>query len=489
MSLAGSPGSPGSPGSGPAAGPDMAAVTALLGRAPEGAFEVVVRDEGGEPVVLRNAPLLADGRPMPTRYWLVGRRLQAAVGRLESGGGVREAAAAVDPAALAEAHRRYAAERDGAVPAGHEGPRPSGGVGGTREGVKCLHAHLAWYLAGGDDPVGAWVAGRLAAEAPELGPVVAAVDCGSNSTRLLVSAGASLPLARRMRITRLGEGVDATGRLAPAAVGRTLEVLAGYARLVGELGATAVRVVTTSASRDAANAEALLGPASELLGVVPEVLEGEEEGRLAYLGATRDLAPWSGPFLVVDLGGGSTELVAGGPPGRPAAAVSLAVGCVRVTERFLAGGPPSGEGLAAARSYVADLVGEAVAAHPELAAPPSVVTVAGTSAVLAALAAGLERYDRARVHLARLDRSTVEALAARLAAATLEERRALLAVEPARAEVIAGGAVALAAVLGALGRVASVHSEADILDGLVLDLSRRLLPGAGGRCGGGPGAG
>ena len=140
---------------------DRSAVEALLGRAPRGAFEVVVRDAGGTPVVLRNAPLLDDGTPMPTRFWLVGRAAVVAVSRLEAAGGVRRAEATIDPTAIAEAHARYAAERDAALPAGHTGPRPSGGVGGTREGVKCLHAHYAWFLAGGDDPVGAWVAAEL----------------------------------------------------------------------------------------------------------------------------------------------------------------------------------------------------------------------------------------------------------------------------------------------------------------------------------------
>jgi hypothetical protein len=131
---------------------------------PRGAFDVVVRHASGAPVVIRNAPLLDDGTPMPTRYWLVDDHLREAVSRLESSGGVKAAEADVDSAELADAHRRYAAERDAAVPVGHAGPRPAGGVGGTRRGVKCLHAHYAWLLAGGDDPVGRWVAARLDAE-------------------------------------------------------------------------------------------------------------------------------------------------------------------------------------------------------------------------------------------------------------------------------------------------------------------------------------
>jgi hypothetical protein len=140
---------------------DVEVLTQLLGREPRGAFEIVVRDERGEPVVIRNAPLLDDGTPMPTRYWLVGPDVSARVARLESAGGVRAAEAAVDPGALRALHERYAAERDAAVPAGHAGPRPHGGVGGTRVGVKCLHAHYAYFLAGGDDPVGRWVAEHL----------------------------------------------------------------------------------------------------------------------------------------------------------------------------------------------------------------------------------------------------------------------------------------------------------------------------------------
>jgi uncharacterized protein len=146
---------------------DHEAVHALLGRVPQGRFDVVVRDTDGSPVVIRNAPLLDDGTPMPTRYWLVGERERVAVGRLEADGGVKRAEAEVDPDELADAHRRYAAERDAELPADHRGPRPSGGVGGTRRGVKCLHAHLAWHLAGGDDPVGRWVERQLAAVASD----------------------------------------------------------------------------------------------------------------------------------------------------------------------------------------------------------------------------------------------------------------------------------------------------------------------------------
>jgi uncharacterized protein len=141
---------------------DLERVTALLGRRPQGAFEVVVRDAAGEPLVIRNAPVLDDGTPMPTRFWLLASDVRDAVSRLEAAGGVDRAESEVDPAELVEAHRRYAAEREAAMPEGWSGPRPSGGVAGTRVGVKCLHAHYAWFLAGGDDPVGRWVEAELA---------------------------------------------------------------------------------------------------------------------------------------------------------------------------------------------------------------------------------------------------------------------------------------------------------------------------------------
>ncbi len=142
---------------------ERAQVVALLGREPQGAFEIVVRDADGRPLVIRNAPVLDDGRPMPTRYWLLASEIRDQVGRLEAAGGVNAAEAEVDPAELAAAHARYAIERNAAMPEGWTGPRPTGGVAGTRIGVKCLHAHYAWHLAGGDDPIGRWVESRLAA--------------------------------------------------------------------------------------------------------------------------------------------------------------------------------------------------------------------------------------------------------------------------------------------------------------------------------------
>jgi hypothetical protein len=148
------------------AGAERDVVAALLGRRPQGQFEVVVRTTEGSPMVIRNSPLLDDGTPMPTRYWLVDPVVRSAIGRLEADLGVRRAEAEIDPAEIAAAHDRYRAERDAALPDDHLGPRPSAGVGGTRQGVKCLHAHYAWFLAGGDDPVGRWVHDRLSVHLP-----------------------------------------------------------------------------------------------------------------------------------------------------------------------------------------------------------------------------------------------------------------------------------------------------------------------------------
>jgi hypothetical protein len=180
-SAPGAPATTADSGAGAAAG-DAGRVAELLGREPRGRYEVVVRDAAGEPLVIRNAPLLDDGTPMPTRYWLVERRRNRLVGSLESDGGVRRAEAEVDPVALAAAHDRYAAERDAALPAGWDGARPSGGVGGTRRGVKCLHAHYAWFLAGGDDPVGAWVHERLGLRGPNAGAGLRGADARPEGT-------------------------------------------------------------------------------------------------------------------------------------------------------------------------------------------------------------------------------------------------------------------------------------------------------------------
>lgn len=435
----------------------------------------MVRGGDGDPVVIRNAPLLADGTPMPTRYWLVGPAEKRAVDRLEAAGGVRRAEAEVPPGDIAAAHAAYAAERDRALPAGWAGARPHGGVAGTRVGVKCLHAHYAWFLAGGPDPVGRWVQDQLArtGRPPAGGGMperpAAAIDCGTNSTRLLIARPGGPALERINRITRLGQGVDGARRLAPEAIGRTLAALRDYRQVMDRHSVGPVRMTATSAARDASNRDEFFDAAEAIVGVRPELLEGGEEGRLSFAGATSELDPGCGPWLVVDIGGGSTELVVGpGPDGGPVAVRSLDVGCVRLTERFLAGDPPTGPSLAAARTFTAGLLDGAVREEPAFLGGRTMVGLAGTVACLAAVDQGIDGYDRDRVHHYRLAADRVEEMLDRLAAMTAAERRRVAGVEAQRADVIVGGTVVLAEVLNRFGFDHCLTSEADILDGLVL---------------------
>jgi exopolyphosphatase/guanosine-5'-triphosphate,3'-diphosphate pyrophosphatase len=455
---------------------DYRRVEDLLGRPPRCAFDVVVRDGAGDPIVIRNAPFLDDGTPMPTRFWLVGRSERLAVDRLESGGGVRAAESAVDAATIAVAHRRYAAERDAAIPAGWTGPRPSGGVGGTSAGVKCLHAHYAWFLAGGNDPVGAWVA-RQFRHPPA---AVAAIDCGTNSTRLLVADATGAPRERLMRITRLGQGVDHRGALAPDAIARTVGVLEEFRSVLDHHRVGRLRMTATSAARDASNREQFFTAAAAAIGQAPELLDGDEEGRLSFLGATAELDPSTGPWLVADIGGGSTELAAGPAPktapggptagvlyGEPVAVRSLDVGCVRVTERFLTTDPPARDELHRARAHVAALLQEVSESDPAFATGRTLVGLAGTVAALAAIEQRLDHYDRSRIHHYRLSRAGVDGLLEILAAEPAAARRRRPGMETDRADVIVGGAVVLAEIMRHFGFEECWASEADILDGLV----------------------
>ena len=240
-----------------------------------------------------------------------------------------------------------------AMPPGWHGPRPAGGVGGTRRGVKCLHAHYAWHLVGGDDPVGRWVAAQLA-QGQAAGPrrpgerwvTYAAVDCGTLSTRLLISSPDREPIVRLMRVTGLGQGVDRTRSIRAEAAERTLSVLREYRGLMEAHEVSAARMAGTSALRDATNRASFSRAAEEIVGTPLSLLSGQEEAALSFLGATEELDAADGPWLVADIGGGSTELVVGPDP---AGARSLDLGCVRVTERFLHDDPPTNEQLAAAR--------------------------------------------------------------------------------------------------------------------------------------------
>ena len=297
---------------------------------------------------------------------------------------------------------------------------------------------------------------------------VAAIDCGTNSTRLLVSDASGQPIERLMQITRLGQGVDATGRLAPEAIERTLAVLTEYRSVMDRLGVERGRLAATSAARDAANGEEFLTAAGRVTGIEPDLLTGIEEGRLSLAGAGADLDPADGPFLVVDIGGGSTELVAGADPSDPdLTAVSLQMGCVRMAERFLASDPPAASELAAAAAEVADQIERALAAHPQFATARRLVGLAGTVSTVASLEVEMIEYDRDLVHHVVLTADHVRRWRDVLASDTAAERLARPGMVPGREDVIVGGVLVLDGVMSALGFTECLVSEADILDGLI----------------------
>jgi exopolyphosphatase / guanosine-5'-triphosphate,3'-diphosphate pyrophosphatase len=300
---------------------------------------------------------------------------------------------------------------------------------------------------------------------------VAAVDCGTNSVRLLVAdiEGDRLTdVIRRMEIVRLGQGVDRTGRLAPEAVERTRVALASYADVVRQLGASSVRMVATSASRDAANAGDFTAMVRDTLGVYPEVVSGDEEARLSYTGAVRGLtAP--APYLVVDIGGGSTEFVTGVDPAVPTAAISVDIGCVRMTERHLQGDPPTAAQVAAAEADIAADVDRALAAVPGRAAA-TLVGLAGSVTTVVGMALDLPEYDPARIHHATVPYDAVAKVTADLLAMPVARRRAVPVMHPGRADVIGAGALVLRVVMERAGQSAVVASEHDILDGIAWSL-------------------
>jgi exopolyphosphatase/guanosine-5'-triphosphate,3'-diphosphate pyrophosphatase len=303
---------------------------------------------------------------------------------------------------------------------------------------------------------------------------VAAVDIGTNSTRLLVADvdghgrdAKLVPLDRRMRITRLGQDVDRTHRLAPDAIGRTVEVLREYRVALDDLGVTRVRATATSAARDASNRDDFFSPARDALGVEPELLSGQEEAALSFTGATSDLdAP--APYLVVDIGGGSTEFVLGAR--EPVGAVSVDIGCVRITEQFLHSDPPAPEELSNAIAVVRDHLADVRRAIPGVAEAATLVGLAGTVTTVAAVELGLPEYDGAVLHHFRLTRAAAEDVFRTLATENLAQRAHNPGLEQGRVDVIVGGAAILVSVMRAFEFDDLLVSEADILDGLVRSL-------------------
>ncbi len=315
---------------------------------------------------------------------------------------------------------------------------------------------------------------------------VAAIDCGTNSIRLLVAdvdpgTGVLVDVDRRSEVVRLGQGVDRTGRLAPEALARTLDASARYAQICAELDVATIRFVATSASRDAENRADFVDGVRALLGVEPEVVSGQEEAALSFRGATGVVAArHPGPFLVVDLGGGSTELVLG--ERAPEAALSMDVGCVRLTERHLQGDPPSADERAAAHRDVAAALDEAAAVVP-LGRTATLVGLAGSVTTVTAHALGLDSYRPERIDGAVLATDVVLAACDDLLGRTRAQRAELGFMHPGRVDVIGAGALVwhdvvarvrdeVAAAGGALESV--VTSEHDILDGIAFSAAERL---------------
>ncbi|GIF06508.1 Ppx/GppA phosphatase family protein [Actinoplanes siamensis] len=299
---------------------------------------------------------------------------------------------------------------------------------------------------------------------------VAAIDCGTNAVRLLIAdvdGDRLTDVVRTMEIVRLGEGVDRTGMLAPAAIERTRAALAGYAARIERSEAVAVRMCATSASRDASNAQEFRDMVRGVLGVDPEVITGEEEARLSFLGAVKGLAA-PGPYLVFDLGGGSTEFVTG--TDTVERAISMDIGCVRMTERHLHGDPPTARELAEAERDVTAAVDTALAAVGGRQAR-TLVGLAGTVTTVAALAHGLPEYDSARIHHSEISLAEVSRVTAELLGMTVEQRLALPVMHPGRADVIGAGAVIMRIVMERSGHQAVIASEHDILDGIAFGLA------------------
>ncbi|MET7989627.1 Ppx/GppA phosphatase family protein [Amycolatopsis sp. NPDC005232] len=316
-------------------------------------------------------------------------------------------------------------------------------------------------------------------------PRVAAIDCGTNSIRLLVAELTPRhdgtvdlrDLHREMRIVRLGQGVDATGRLAPEALERTRKALADYTIAARRKGVEKIRMVATSATRDASNRDEFFAMTRETLGVEAEVISGDEEARLSFTGAVGEQDPDDGPFLVVDVGGGSTELVLGTWDGQRAevlAAKSVDIGCVRITERDLKGDPPTDEEIARAKTTAETILTEAFDVVDVVKAK-TWIGVAGTVTTLSAVSQELPEYDSERTHLSKLSHAEIDHLATSLLAADRATRAANPVIHPGRVDVIGGGAVIVQVLAEQLAKRGGpdqlIVSEHDILDGIALSLA------------------
>ena len=461
---------------------DQSVVSAQLGRPVRGDVRIGHRCQCGQPDVIVSDPRLPDGTPFPTVFYLTCPRLTAAVSTLESEGVMIELAESLndDPwvaQAYADAHEDYLQRRS---ELGTVAEIDGISAGGMPDRVKCLHALVAHSLVAGPgiNVVGDAAVALLESRWPNrlgcLPRTVAAVDCGTNSIRLLIarrdpSTGELRDVHREMRIVRLGEGIDETGVISEQALVRAFAACDEYAELITRAGAHALRFVATSASRDARNRADFVSGVAMRMGVEPEVISGAEEARLSYVGAVSTPAVQASaePRLVVDIGGGSTEFVLGDRA--PRASVSVDIGCVRLTERHALSDPPT-------KSEVAGLRADADAAIAQAGevvdfdAAASLVGLAGTVTTIAALYLELTEYDPVVLHGARIPAAAVHDISERLAAMTLAERRALAVMHPGRADVIVSGSIILSRIVTATGLPEVVVSEHDILDGIVSDV-------------------
>ena len=301
---------------------------------------------------------------------------------------------------------------------------------------------------------------------------VAAIDCGTNSIRLLIAdiEGANFrEVYRTMEIVRLGQGVDKNKRFDPAAIDRTLAAVADFSSEIARRGVTALRFCATSATRDAENRALFIDGVKGILGVEPEVISGDEEARLSFTGAVRELHPSDGPFLVIDIGGGSTEFVFG--ESKVSAAKSVDIGCVRMSERHFSQLPPSRGAITAALVDIDQAIDVAAQVVP-ITSATTVVAVAGTATTVAAAALELSEYDRYSIHLARISATRVHEISERLLAMNREEIAALGYMHPGRVDVISAGSLVLDRILQRCGAPDFVASESDILDGMAWSIAK-----------------
>lgn len=461
---------------------ERAVVSAQLGRPVRGEIRIGHRCPCGQPDVVVNDPRLPDGTPFPTVFYITCPRLTAVISTLESEGVMADLTEAleVDPwaaQAYADAHEDYLLRRN---ELGTVAEIDGVSAGGMPNRVKCVHALVAHSLVAGPgiNVVGDAAVAMLAQRWPDrhgcVPRTVAAVDCGTNSIRLLISrldphTGELHDVHREMRIVRLGEGIDETGVISEQALARAFAACDAYAAQITRAGAQALRFVATSASRDARNRADFVAGVSARMGVDPEVITGAEEARLSYIGAvsTPAVAASAEPRLVVDIGGGSTEFVLGAET--PIASVSVDIGCVRLTERHALSDPPTASELAALREDADAAIAHAGQAV-DLRSAASLVGLAGTVTTVAAIHLELTEYDPEVLHGVRIPAAAVHEISQRLSAMTLAERRALAVMHPGRADVIVSGSIILSRIVSTVGLPEVVVSEHDILDGIARDV-------------------